>query len=356
MQKKRVSIVLPCRNEEKGIRVSIRWAKQGLRRLRAIGYSGDVTVVDNGSTDRSVPLAKKAGARLIREPRVGYGQAYRTGIDGSTGEYIIMGDSDGTYDFRSLKPFVDKLTSGADLVLGSRLGGTILPGAMAITHRLIGNPILTAILNLSCGSRLTDTQTGMRAFTRTAYKRMNLKSTGMEFASEMIIKAIGHKMRIAEVPIAYYPRIGTTKLHPLTDAWRHIKFMLLYTPTYALVMPGISLCFFGIAVSIIFFDVYTMTLGMFAANLGVQLILLGIFAKVYTENILKLPSGPLATFLLSKISVERLLVLGGSLCIISLAMILSLSAIREIIFAAGLGTIGAQTIFSSFLYGLMKES
>lgn len=379
MVKKKLSIILPCHNEEASIAKSIRWAKIGLRKIRTRGYTGEIIVVNNFSTDRSVEIAQKENVRIVHEPILGYGRAYQTGIKSATGNFIILGDSDGTYDFRTIEPFVHALESGADLVLGSRIHGTITRGSMSFSHRYIGNPLLTAILNLSLQSQLSDTQTGMRALTRASFTRMRLMSRGMEFASEMIIKAKYHAMKIVEVPIAYYPRIGRSKLSPISDAWRHIKFIILYAPTYIFVLPGAVLTFWGSIVSLTllaggryifgwFFDIHTMTLGILAANLGVQLVLLGIFAKVYTEKILKLPSGPLASFLLSRISVEKLLLFGSALFTASMTMISlvtyswissgfgSLEAVREVLFAAGVGTIGAQIMFASFLYGLLKES
>lgn len=371
-----VSIVMPCLNEEKSIGKSIQWAKQGIRKLK---LPGEIIVVDNGSIDSSPTLAKKAGAIVVSEINRGYGKAYLTGIARAKGNIFILGDSDGTYDFRTLYPFIKRIEEGADLVLGSRLRGTIKRGAMAFSHRYIGTPILTTMLNISYGSQISDAHTGMRALTRNAFLKMNLRSTGMEFASEMIVKAIYHKMQISEVPIPYYRRTGISKLSPISDSWRHIKFMILYAPTYALVLPGFILLLLGGVASLVlvsggryimgwFFDIHTMTIGILLANLGVQLILLGLFAKVFTEKSLQLPSGPLASYLITKISVERLLILGIGLFIVSLAIISfvtyswiasnfgPLSATREILFAVGIGSIGAQCMFASFLYGLIKES
>ncbi|MBI3559886.1 glycosyltransferase family 2 protein [Candidatus Gottesmanbacteria bacterium] len=377
-QRQSISIVMPCLNEERTIARSIAWARHGLSKLSG-RYKGEIIVVDNGSTDESVKLARQAGARVYIEPERGYGRAYRTGLAKAKGIFIVLGDSDGTYDFRRLRSFIIKLEDGADLVIGTRLKGNIKPGAMPFFHRFVGTPLLTTMLNVSYGTHISDAQSGMRAVTKKAYATMALKSSGMEFASEMIVKAIYHKLAIAEVPIPYYPRLGRSKLSPLSDAWRHIKFMILFAPTYVLIFPGLSLFILGMALSLVllpggryifgwFFDIHTMTVGILAANLGLQLILLGLFAKVFTQNSLRLPSGPLATYLLSKITLERLLLSGVALFSLSMVILISisfqwamsgygeLSKIREILLATGLASIGAQCVFASFLYGLLKES
>ncbi len=377
-QKPLISVVLPCLNEEKTILQAISWAKQGLQKL-SLRYRGEIIVVDNGSTDQSVALSKKTNVRVLIEKKRGYGQSYLTGLKHAHGDIFIIGDSDGTYDFRTLSPFVKKIENGADIVLGSRIKGTIKIGAMPFSHRFIGTPLLTAMLNISYGTHISDAHTGMRALRRSAYKKMNLRSPGMEFASEMIVKAIYHNLAIEEVPINYYPRIGTSKLSPLKDAWRHIKFMILFAPTYAFVVPGFMLFILGIFTSLFllshgqylfgwFFDIHTMSIGMLATNLGLELLLLGLFAKAYTQKSLHLPSGPLATILLKSLTVERLLLFGVILFLIAISIMATitihwitsgfgnLSAIRTVLFATGIGAIGAQCIFASFLYGLIKES
>ena len=191
-----VSVILPCLNEKKTIERCITWAKQGLRKL-AQRYKSEIIVVDNGSTDRSRSLARRAGAKVVVEKRRGYGSAYKAGLAASHGTYIIIGDSDGTYDFRQIPRFIRELEKGADLVLGSRLTGTVSPGAMPFTHRYLGNPILTSLLNIFYARRLSDSQTGFRAFTKRVSKILNLQSNGMEFASEMIVKAIYHQLNIS---------------------------------------------------------------------------------------------------------------------------------------------------------------
>ncbi|MBI4066093.1 glycosyltransferase family 2 protein [Candidatus Gottesmanbacteria bacterium] len=373
-----VSVVMPCLNEARTIARSIAWARHGLSKLSA-SYKGEIIVVDNGSTDESAKRAKQAGAIVVSQPERGYGRAYRTGLAKAKGIFLILGDSDGTYDFRRLPLFVKKLNGGADLVIGTRLKGTIKPGAMPFSHRFVGTPLLTAMLNASYGTHISDAQSGMRALTKKAYTTMSLHSTGMEFASEMIVKAIYHKLAISEVPIPYYPRVGRSKLSPFSDAWRHIKVMLLFAPTYALVVPGTALLLSGAILAAVllpkgtylfgwFFDIHTMMIGILTANLGLELVLLGILAKVFTNNTLKLPNGPLATLLIANLTVERLLLGGMALLLTALGIIgwvsvswvasgfPNLAAARVILFATGLGGIGAQCMFASLLYGLLKES
>lgn len=220
-----ISIVMPCLNEEKAIAQCIAWAREGLDRA---GLSGEIIVADNGSTDRSVEIACAAGARIVHQPHRGYGNAYHKGFAASTGTFIVMGDADATYDFRDIDRLIAPLRGGYDYVLGSRFRGTILAGAMPWTHRYVGNPLLTFVLNALYGLKSSDAHSGLRAFTRDAYLRMGLTSPGMEFASELVIKAAQNKLRVAEVPITYYPRAGASKLNALRDGWRHLRFMFAY--------------------------------------------------------------------------------------------------------------------------------
>ena len=200
-----VSVIMPCLNEAQTVGACV---QKALRAMKVLGVSGEVVIADNGSTDSSPLIAEEAGARVVYQPVRGYGSAYLAGIGAAKGKYIIMGDSDDTYDFSNLEPFLTPLRNGYDFVIGSRLKGNILPGAMPWLHRYIGNPILTGILNLLFKAGVSDAHCGMRAFTRGAYEKMSLRTTGMEFASEMVIKAAKAKLKIAEVPITYYPREG----------------------------------------------------------------------------------------------------------------------------------------------------
>jgi hypothetical protein len=221
-----VSVVMPCLNEQESVGQCVEAALAG---IAAAGLAGEVVVADNGSTDDSHRVAVSAGARVVREPRRGYGNAYLAGFAAATGDYLVMGDSDCSYDFGELPRLLDPLRAGgADYVLGSRFAGKILPGAMPWTHRHIGNPVLTRMLNRIFGLSISDAHSGMRAFTRAAYERMAPRCGGMELASELVVAAAASRLRVAEVPITYHPRTGRSKLHSLRDAGRHVRFMLGY--------------------------------------------------------------------------------------------------------------------------------
>jgi glycosyltransferase involved in cell wall biosynthesis len=217
-----ISVVMPCLNEQDSVPACVERAWQGIART---GLAGEVVVCDNGSSDRSVELAERAGARVVHEPRRGYGRAYLTGIDASAGRLIVIGDSDCSYDFSELHRLVAPLLDGYDYVLGSRFAGTILPGAMPLLNRYLGNPVLTGVLNRLFGLHTSDAHSGMRAFTRSAYERMRLRCEGMEFASEIVIAAAQAGLRVTEVPITYHPRVGTSKLRRWRDGARHLRFM-----------------------------------------------------------------------------------------------------------------------------------
>ena len=217
-----ISVVMPCLNEQESVGWCVERAWQGIER---VGLRGEVVVCDNGSVDRSVEVAERAGARVAREARRGYGRAYLTGIDASVGRMIVIGDSDCSYDFFELHRLISPLAEGYDYVLGSRLGGTILPGAMPFLNRYVGNPVLTRLLNTLFGLHTSDAHSGMRAFTRSAYDVMSLRCEGMEFASEIVIAAARTGLRTTEVPITYHPRLGPSKLRRWRDGLRHLQFM-----------------------------------------------------------------------------------------------------------------------------------
>jgi glycosyltransferase involved in cell wall biosynthesis len=282
-----VSVVIPCLNEEASVAKVVENAWAG---ITASALRGEVIVVDNGSEDASGERAAEAGARVVLENRRGYGSAYLAGLQASRGRYCVMADADDTYDISQLDELLAPLNHGADLVLGSRFKGEILPGAMPWTHRRIGNPILTGLLNRFFRAGVSDAHCGLRAVRRDALPTMKLQATGMEFASEMVIKAAKRGLRIDEVPIVYHPRVGESKLNSVRDAWRHMRFMLVHSSTYLFVVPGTLATVAGLA-----------TLGVFAADptlgpswglsvaiasaivsiVGAQVVQLGLFAKTY---------------------------------------------------------------------------
>jgi glycosyltransferase involved in cell wall biosynthesis len=217
-----VSVVLACLNEEQSVGACV---GQALAAMHSAGIRGEVIVSDNGSTDGSVEQAQLAGAQVVHEPVKGYGHAYRRGFEAATGRFIIMGDSDASYDFREIPNLVQQLLLGCEYVVGSRFMGEILPGAMPWSHRHIGNPLLTGMLNRAFGTSFTDAHSGLRAMTRDAYKRLDLNSGGMELASEISIRTAQLGLRTTEIPITYHRRAGVSKLRPIRDGVRHLRFM-----------------------------------------------------------------------------------------------------------------------------------
>lgn len=286
-----MSIVMPCLNEEGSVGASVRKA---LSWFESTGVAGEVIVVDNASDDGSVEEAKAAGARVVFESERGYGSALRHGIAVSRGRYVIMGDCDETYDFGKLDPFLEALRDGADMVVGNRYSGGIQPGAMTWSHRYIGTPAITFLVKLFSKSGLGDSQCGLRGFSRVAYDRMELSSEGMEFASEMIIKASRMGLDVREVPILYYPRVGETKLDTFKDGWRHLRYLLLATPNGLYTLPGLMLAAVGAAVlalgissasgevtaaGVTWKPIYA---GSMLFTIGVNALLFGAIANLYT--------------------------------------------------------------------------
>jgi len=284
-----ISVVIPCLNEEEAVGKVVDSSLEGIRRS---GRVGEVIVVDNASTDRSAEVASEHGATVVREERPGYGSAYLAGLAVARGDFIVMGDADETYPMQDLAPFVDRLAEGDDLVMGSRFEGTIHGEAMPWLNRHIGNPILTGLLNVLFGVNISDAHCGMRAVRRDALRTLDLHSTGMEFASEMVFKAFRRKLRVSEIPIDYYPRVGESKLNRFGDAWRHVKFMLLYSPSWLFFVPGLVLLVLGIVGALALaagpvevlgrtWQIHTLFLFMFAILLGMQVVQLGVFARAF---------------------------------------------------------------------------
>ena len=281
-----VTVVIPCLNEEAAIAGVVEAALAGLEEA---GVEGEVLVVDNASDDDSAELARAAGATVVYEPRRGYGSAYLAGLKAARGTYVVMVDADGTYPLDLIGSFVDKLRRGADMVVGSRFKGTIHPGAMPWPNRYIGNPVLTGMLNTLFGSGVSDAHCGLRAVRRDALPTLQLSATGMEFASEMVIKAGKRRLRVEEVPIDYYPRIGDSKLSRFNDAWRHVRYMLVYSPTFLFMLPGAIAALLGLGVVIALAclpglgDSWTGVSVAFAmlSLIGVGVLQLGLYARTY---------------------------------------------------------------------------
>jgi hypothetical protein len=316
-----VSIIMPCLNESASVGTSVLKAE---RWLRDHGVQGEVIVVDNGSEDDSAAVAEAAGARVVFEARRGYGSALLRGITESAGEILVMGDCDETYDFSQLDSLIAPLRAGADISIGNRYAGGIEPGAMTWSHRYLGTPALSLLVKLSSGVRHGDSQCGLRAFTRSAIERLDLRCDGMEFASEMLLKAGRQKMTIAEVPIRYYPRVGETKLNTFRDGWRHLRFLLLATPHYLYTLPGAALLLLGAlitALSLVSPDGVSIAgvhwqpvfAGAIFLLVGTNAFLFGVVSRLHTSSLGLTPDDGLASFYRRHFSFERMLLLGGLL-------------------------------------------
>jgi glycosyltransferase involved in cell wall biosynthesis len=371
-----VSVVMPCLNERDTIGACISRAAEA---LRAGGLSGEIIVADNGSDDGSPAVAEALGARVVHETVRGYGAAYMRGIAAASGDLIVIGDSDNTYDFGELPRLVAPLRDGYDLVLGSRFKGEILPGAMPWANRYIGNPVLTGMLNLLFGLRVSDAHSGLRAFKRAAYGRMQLRTTGMEFASEMVIKAALARLRTTEVPIRYHPRRGSgSKLQPLGDAWRHIRFMLLFSPAYVFFVPGLLALALGLLTTLalsrgplymgaVYVGIHFQVLGSMLAVLGLQMLSFGVSARAFAFSEALLAPDRLSQALMRAFNLERGLVLGGALAALGLvtftyilvqwligdARFGALVHLHEAIAASTFMILGMQLVASAFFLSLL---
>ncbi len=283
----RVSVVIPCLNEAEQIEECVSHAQ---RVLALAGLASEVIVVDNGSDDGSAALARAAGATVIEEPRRGYGQAYLTGFEAASGEYVVMIDADLTYDFEEIPRFVAELDRGAELVMGNRMKD-IDPGAMPILSR-IGNPVLTGFLKLVHGSRVRDAHCGLRAIRRDALAVLELRSTGMEFASEMVIRAAKVDLDVRELPIRLHPRGGVSKLSPFRDGWRHLRLILVHSPTALFIVPGTAMVVLGALMELTVFAhlslfgrawfLHTLIAGSALVIVGAQVVGLGLCGRAYT--------------------------------------------------------------------------
>jgi glycosyltransferase involved in cell wall biosynthesis len=321
-----ISVVMPCLNEEDSVGLCVSKAWEGIRRT---GLRGEVIVADNGSTDNSLAAAEAAGARVVRQPRRGYGNAYMKGFSAARGRIIVMGDSDDSYDFTALPDIVRPLDEGADYVLGSRFAGQIHRGAMTWSHRYVGNPFLTSILNVLFNLKVSDAHSGFRAFTRRALDKMALQCEGMEFASEIVVKAARADLRVAEVPITYYRRIGESKLNSFKDGWRHLRFLLLLSPDYLFVMPGIAGLTIGLLSQLVFLGITGSSSALTAKILlalvtlaGSQLLTFGLFAKTYAKSIGLGKKSRMSEWVERTFTLEHGLVCGAGLAIAGLVLVI----------------------------------
>jgi Glycosyl transferase family 2 len=320
--------------------------------LKRSGVSGEVVIADNGSTDGSIEIARSRGARVVSVPAKGYGSALLGGIAAARGSYVIMGDADDSYDFSALDDFVRELRGGADLVMGNRFRGGIKPGAMPVHHRYLGNPVLSGLGRLFFGSASNDFHCGLRGFSKAAIDSLNLRTSGMEFASEMVVKASLHGLRITEVPTVLYPdgRSRPPHLRSWRDGWRHLRFLLLYSPRWLFLYPGVLAASLGATIMAaltpgplkfgpVTFDVNTLQYSSLMILLGVQCVIFSIFTKIFGANTGLLPVDSRLLRFQRIVTLERGLVVGGLLT-----------------FAGLLGTLAALRIWGAASFGRLDTS
>jgi glycosyltransferase involved in cell wall biosynthesis len=374
-----VSVVIPCLNEANSLAFCI---EKAITAFRTSGLRGEVIVADNGSTDGSIEIAKFNGAGVVRVAERGYGAALMAGIEVSRGEFVIMGDADDSYDFGEVPNFVRALREGSDLVMGNRFRGGIQPGAMPPLHRHFGNPGLSWLVNFFFGAGVGDSYCGLRGFRRELYDQLDLRSSGMEFALELVIKASQIGARISEIPIILWPdkRGRPPHLRSFRDGWRSLRFMLLYAPNWLYLGPGGALLFFGLALitwllpgpraisSKITLDLHTMVFGVIFTLLGAQILSIGAFAKVFSYAA-RFDRGTISLKrVLKRVTLETGLLIGAGLFLAGFAgcawitweWIASgfgpLYAVRQILFWSTWLFLGIQVIFSSFFLSMLGVS
>lgn len=373
-----VSVVLPCLNEAETLATCIRKAQASLARLE---LSGEVVVADNGSTDGSQRIALELGARVVNVPLRGYGAALQSGFEAARGRFIIMADADDSYDLAGLDPFVEKLHEGHDLVMGNRFLGGIAPGAMPPLHRYLGNPVLTAIGRLFFRSPIRDFHCGMRGFRREAVLALELRTTGMEFASEMVAKAALRGLRVAEVPtpLARDGRSRPPHLRSWRDGWRHLRFLLLYSPRYLFLLPGVLLMLAGligggtlsagpVTIGGVTFDVSSLLFCAAATIIGSQLILFWTFAEIFAMGEGLVPPNRRLVAAFEYVTLEVGLAVGGVMLLGGLVGALSAVAhwgstgfgpldatrtLRVVVPSVTLMILGAQGVMGSFFLSVL---
>jgi glycosyltransferase involved in cell wall biosynthesis len=365
-----VSVVIPCLNEAGNIEECVRRALHVLDLNRV---NGEVIVVDNGSEDGSGELAAAAGAQVVWEPERGYGSAYLAGLGAARGRYIVMADADLTYDFNEIPRFVAELEDGAEMVVGNRMKN-IQPGAMPWHHRYIGNPLLSGVLNLLFRSGVEDAHCGMRAIRREVLPRLDLRTTGMEFASEMVIRAAKEKLEIRQFAIEYHPRAGESKLSSFRDGWRHLRFLLVHSPNYLFILPGAVMALLGGLIELIVitrlglfgreWDIHALIGGALLAIVGTQVVALGVCAHAYGTYFMG-ERDRWFDRMRARFKLEHGLLLGGGIALAGIvlgAVILidwishgfgALAEERLAVLAATLIIVGIQIFFSSFLLSIL---
>jgi len=376
-----LSIVMPCLNEAETIAVCVKKAKAF---LDAQGLSGEVIVADNGSTDGSQQIANALGARIVHVSARGYGAALIGGIEAARGRFVAMGDADDSYDFGGLMPFVETLRDGADLVMGNRFKGGIAEGAMPVLHRYLGNPVLSFLGRTFFGTPIGDFHCGLRAFRRDAIRELRLTAPGMEFASEMVVKAAIEKLDIREVPTTLRPdgRSRPPHLRTWRDGWRHLRFLLIYAPRFLFLYPGLALAVLGLIavmglipgdvhVGGVEFGVHTMIFAAMAVLMGSQLIGLSVMARRYGVIAGMWPESGLMRRVRNWFTVERACIIGGFMLAGGIAGAFTATAIwaskdfggldpnslmRLTIPSMLLGCVGLQSVVTAFFIGVMDQA
>lgn len=370
------SAIMPCLNEAQTLGTCI---KKAMDCFASLGVSGEVVVGDNGSTDGSAEIARALGARVVHQPIKGYGSALQAAVGEARGTYCIMADCDDSYDWSGMAPFIEKLREGYDLVMGTRLKGTILPRAMPALHRFFGNPFLSGLMNLFFRTGVSDAYCGMRGFTKEAYNKLGLQSFGMEFAIEMVIKASNKHLKIAEIPITLHPdgRGREPHLRSFRDGWRTVRLLLFYAPDYLYVAPGLFLFVAGailqtlllrgpISIFGFYMGVHWLALGCLCSLLGFQIVSLGAFAKAFAMNESFEMQGRIFKRLLNWFTLELGLVAGALMVwlgILADAAILTtwltrhrgyMGSTHVVFVATTVIALGFQVVFSSFFLGMFK--
>lgn len=367
-----VSVVIPCLNEAQSIAACV---SSALTVLNENQIAGEVVVADNGSEDGSATLATNAGARVVHEARRGYGSAYLAGFAAARGVYIVTADADQTYDFADIPRFVDQLENGADMVIGNRMNN-ILPGAMPWLHRYIGNPILSGFLNLLYRSGVHDAHCGMRAIRRDTLPRLRLRSTGMEFASEMVVRAVKEKLSVTEFDIEYHPREGESKLSSFRDGWRHLKLLLVNSPTALFMVPGVAILLTGLLGMVLSmsnfalfgreWNIHATIAAALLTIVGAQIVALAVSSRTFAIYVLEERADRLLGWGQARFRLEHGLAIGALIFFCGFvidAVIVGiwinrgfgeLSEERLLVFGSVLIVVGLQAIFSSFFLSILS--
>lgn len=371
MESLELSIIMPCLNEEETLAICIEKAQYYLKQYQV---TGEVLIADNGSTDGSQEIAQKMGARVVNVTQKGYGSALLGGITAAKGQYIIMGDADDSYDFSNLNAFVEKLREGYELVMGNRFKGGIKPKAMPFLHRYLGNPVLTWIGKLFFSSPCSDFHCGLRGFKKDAILSLNLRTTGMEFASEMVVKATLNKMKITEVPTILSPdgRSRPPHLKTWRDGWRHLRFLLLYSPRWLFLYPGIGLILIGLISTVLLLyspRIHSLLYSATAIIIGFQLISFAFFTKLFAINEGLLPRDKKLLKFTNYFNLEVGLIIGISLFLLgflgsiiaffqwestSFGALIPTNTMRLVIPSVTAIALGLQIVFSSFFLSVLE--